>query len=439
MANNTDSQLAKSFYEKSKQARSNLDKGQELYNARTGQDGKALYKTGEIATEILTDPLTYWMPFMKAPTFAARGAGYALTGGAEGALHEYGSNEKASTEDIAKMAGLGAALGLGGGALIEGAIKGGGALYSKFKNRGASSTAPNANTGANTTPNTQNSNTAPNTAPNSNTTPNTQNSSTAPNTQNSSTAPNSAPNSNTAPNTPNSNADDLATNGIWLDYVPLNITAIENLKTRQNELNDEIKSANELLKKARTNKTRKRLKEKIKSANDELKAINLELQKPVTEGQAAGLRGFDDDGLVRGKGFVTDPNSAKAMNANEIAANEAEILGSSKPWSAQKGELVPLKTADIIDLVPDENGVYGVAYNGSSKELAKIATEIAKGEIQSLGAKRLVFIADNIAEAAAKDAEQKISANIAKIDDDSVELYANNIALLADIAKNTLC
>ena len=388
MANNTDSQLAKSFYEKSKQARSNLDKGQELYNARTGQDGKALYKTGEIATEILTDPLTYWMPFMKAPTFAARGAGYALTGGAEGALHEYGSNEKASTEDIAKMAGLGAALGLGGGALIEGAIKGGGALYSKFKNRGASSTAPN---------------------------------------------------SNTAPNTPNSNADDLATNGIWLDYVPLNITAIENLKTRQNELNDEIKSANELLKKARTNKTRKRLKEKIKSANDELKAINLELQKPVTEGQAAGLRGFDDDGLVRGKGFVTDPNSAKAMNANEIAANEAEILGSSKPWSAQKGELVPLKTADIIDLVPDENGVYQVAYNGSSKELAKIATEIAKGEIQSLGAKRLVYIADNLAETAAKDAEQKISANIAKIDDDSVELYANNIALLADIAKNTLC
>ena len=35
---------------------------------------------------------------------------------------------------------------------------------------------------------------------------------TAPNTQNSSTEPNSAP------NTPNSNADDLATNGIWLDY-----------------------------------------------------------------------------------------------------------------------------------------------------------------------------------------------------------------------------
>ena len=95
-----------------------------------------------------------------------------------------------------------------------------------------------------------------------------------------------------------------------------------------------------------------------------------------------------------------------------------------------------LKTADdIIDLVPDENGVYGVAYNGSSKELAKIATEIAKGDIQSLGAKRLVFIADNIAAAAAKDAEQKISANIAKIDDDSVELYANNTALLADIAK----
>ncbi|MCI6695808.1 MAG: hypothetical protein MR469_09270, partial [Campylobacter sp.] len=268
------------------------------------------------------------------------------------------------------------------------------------------------------------------------------------------TEPNSPPNtqnSSTAPNTPNSNADDLATNGIWLDYgstpppngaasqkignVPLNITAIENLKTRQNELNDEIKNANELLKKARTNKTRKRLKEQIKSANDELKAINLELQKPITSDQSAGLRGFDDDGLVRGKGFATDPNSAKAMNANEIAANEAEILGSGKPWSAQKGELVPLKTDEIIDLVPDENGVFQVAYNGSSKELAKIATEIAKGEIQSMGAKRLVFIADNIAAAAAKDAEQKISANIAKIDDNSVELYANNTALLGDIAK----
>ncbi|MCI7023770.1 MAG: hypothetical protein MR964_06080 [Campylobacter sp.] len=96
----------------------------------------------------------------------------------------------------------------------------------------------------------------------------------------------------------------------------------------------------------------------------------------------------------------------------------------------------PLNTADdIIDLVPDENGVFQVVYNGSSKELAKIATEIAKGEIQSMGAKRLVFIADNIAEAAAKDAEQKISANIAKIDDDSVELYANNTALLTEIAK----
>ena len=280
------------------------------------------------------------------------------------------------------------------------------------------------------------------------------------------TEPNTAPNTqNSSLNTPNSNTDDLATNGVWMEYgntpknadntaqnstlntaplnnaepkiveVPLNITPIENLKTRQNELNDEIKSATELLKKARTNRARKRLKEQIKSANDELKTINLELQKPITSEQSAGLRGFDDDGLVRGSGFATDPNSAKAMSADEIAANEAEILGSGKPWSAQKGELVPVKTADIIDLVPDENGVYQVAYNGSSKELAKIATEIAKGEIQSNGAKRLVYIADNLAETAAKDAEQKISANIAKIDDDSVELYANNTALLTDIAK----
>lgn len=281
------------------------------------------------------------------------------------------------------------------------------------------------------------------------------------------TAPNSSTQTapNTAPNTQNSSTEDLATNGVWMEYgntpknadntaqnstlntaplnnaepkideVPLNITPIENLKTRQNELNDEIKSATELLKKARTNRARKRLKEQIKSANDELKTINLELQKPITSDQSAGLRGFDDDGLVHGSGFATDPNSAKSMNANEIAANEAEILGSGKPWNTQKGELVPLNTADIIDLVPDENGVYQVAYNGSSKELAKIATEIAKGEIQSNGAKRLVYIADNIAETAAKDAEQKISANIAKIDNDSVELYANNTALLGDIAK----
>ena len=167
---------------------------------------------------------------------------------------------------------------------------------------------------------------------------------------------NSSTEPNTAPNTQNSSTEDLATNGVWMEYgntpknadntaqnstlntapqngaasqkignVPLNITAIENLKTRQGELNDEIKSANELLKKARTNKTRKRLKEQIKSANDELKAINLELQKPITSDQSAGLRGFDDDGLVRGKGFATDPNSAKAMSADEIAANEAGL------------------------------------------------------------------------------------------------------------------
>ena len=349
----------------------------------------------------------------------------ALEGAAIGGVMSvpHASYHSENLSDFAKGVGLGAGI----GAVVQPSLVWAG---DKIANRAAKKIANE---------NGLNSNTAPNTAPN------TQNSSTAPNTQNSSTEPNSAP------NTPNSNADDLATNGVWLDYgntapqngaasqkipeVPLNITPIENLKTRQGELNDEIKSANELLKKARTNKTRKRLKEQIKSANDELKAINLELQKPITSDQSAGLRGFDDDGLVRGKGFATDPNSAKAMSANEIAANEAEILGSGKPWSAQKGELVPLNTADIIDLVPDENGVYKVAYNGSSKELAKIATEIAKGEIQSMGAKRLVYIADNLAETAAKDAEQKISANITKIDNDSVELYANNTALLGEIAK----
>lgn len=94
-----------------------------------------------------------------------------------------------------------------------------------------------------------------------------------------------------------------------------------------------------------------------------------------------------------------------------------------------------LKTADIIDLVPDENGVYQVAYNGGSKELTKIATEIAKGEIQSLGAKKLVYMADNIAQAAATTAEQIISTNIAKINDSAIEFYANNINILNEVAK----
>ena len=250
----------------------------------------------------------------------------------------HASYHSENLSDFAKGVGLGAGI----GAVVQPSLVWAG---DKIANRAAKKIANE---------NGLNSNTEPNSAPN------TQNSSTAPNTQNSSTEPNSAP------NTPNSNADDLATNGIWLDY-----------------------------------------------------------------GNTAPQNG----GLLRGDNFVTDPNSAKAMSANEIAANEAEILGSGKPWSAQKGELVPLNTADIIDLVPDENGVYKVAYNGSSKELAKIATEIAKGEIQSMGAKRLVYIADNLAETAAKDAEQKISANITKIDNDSVELYANNTALLGDIAK----
>ena len=273
----------------------------------------------------------------------------ALEGAAIGGVMSvpHASYHSENLSDFAKGVGLGAGI----GAVVQPSLVWAG---DKIANRAAKKIANenglNSNTAPNTAPNTQNSSTAPNT----------QNSSTAPNTQNSSTEPNSAP------NTPNSNADDLATNGIWLDY-----------------------------------------------------------------GNTAPQNG----GLLRGDNFVTDPNSAKAMSANEIAANEAEILGSGKPWSAQKGELVPLNTADDIDLVPDENGVYKVAYNGSSKELAKIATEIAKGEIQSMGAKRLVYIADNLAETAAKDAEQKISANITKIDNDSVELYANNTALLGDIAK----
>lgn len=393
------------------------------------------WNVSRLAGEFVNDPLN-----LVGGKLIAQGAkqGFkklganALEGAAIGGVMSvpHASYHSENLSDFAKGVGLGAGI----GAVVQPSLVWAG---DKIANRAAKKIANSEGLNSNTEPNSS-TQTAPNTAPN---------------TQNSSL------------NTPNSSTEDLATNGVWMEYgntpknadntaqnstlntaplnnaepkiveVPLNITPIENLKTRQNELNDEIKSATELLKKARTNRARKRLKEQIKSANDELKTINLELQKPITSDQSAGLRGFDDDGLVRGSGFATDPNSAKAMSADEIAANEAEILGSGKPWKTPKGELVPLKTADIIDLVPDENGVFKVSFNGSSKELAKIATEIAKGDPQSNGAKRLVYIADNIAETAAKDAEQKIGANIAKIDDDSVELYANNTALLGDIAK----
>ena len=298
---------------------------------------------------------------------------------------------------------------------------------------------------------------------------------TAPNTQNSSTEPNSAP------NTPNSNADDLATNGIWLDYgntAPQNggLLRGDNFVTDPNSANVEqnIVANFELapnvrdLTKISTDEISADLShlsekhpEMFEKASDVFKLIKEIKDEPQffyrnnrLDGALIAKR-LQEQGKI-GKVVVNKENGEviHATKAREqdlarlerVANKNDERVRALSAVSSRKVEQGgglpsetipqhPLNTADDIDLVPDENGVYQVAYNGSSKELAKIATEIAKGEIQSMGAKRLVYIADNIAETAAKDAEQKISANITKIDNDSVELYANNTALLGDIAK----
>ena len=310
------------------------------------------------------------------------------------------------------------------------------------------------------------------------------NSSTAPNssTQNSSTEPNSTPNSSTAPNSAqNSNADDLATNGVWLDYgntAPQNggLLRGDNFVTDPNSANVEqnIVANFELapnvrdLTKISTDEISADLShlsekhhEMFEKASDVFKLIKEIKDEPQffyrnnrLDGALIAKR-LQEQGKI-GKVVVNKENGEviHATKAREqdlarlerVANKNDERVRALSTVSSRKVEQGgglpnetmpqrPLKTADIIDPVPDENGVYQVAYNGSSKELAKIATEIAKGDPQSNGAKRLVYIADNLAETAAKDAEQKISANIAKIDDDSVELYANNTALLGDIAK----
>lgn len=297
-----------------------------------------------------------------------------------------------------------------------------------------------------------------------------------PNTPNSSTAPNSAP------NTPNSNADDLATNGIWLgdgSTPPPNggLVRGDNFVTDPNSANVEqnIVANFELspnvrdLTKISTDEISADLShlsekhpEMFEKASDVFKLIKEIKDEPQffyrnnrLDGALIAKR-LQEQGKI-GKVVVNKENGEviHATKAREqdlarlerVANKNDERVRALSAVSSRKVEQGgglpsetipqhPLNTADdIIDLVPDENGVYKVVYNGSSKELAKIATEIAKGEIQSMGAKRLVYIADNIAETAAKDAEQKISANIAKIDNDSVELYANNTALLGDIAK----
>ena len=379
----------------------------------------------------------------------------ALEGAAIGGVMSvpHASYHSENLSDFAKGVGLGAGI----GAVVQPSLVWAG---DKIANRAAKKIANE---------NGLNSNTEPNSAPN------TQNSSTAPNTQNSSTEPNSAP------NTPNSNADDLATNGIWLDYgntAPQNggLLRGDNFVTDPNSANVEqnIVANFELapnvrdLTKISTDEISADLShlsekhpEMFEKASDVFKLIKEIKDEPQffyrnnrLDGALIAKR-LQEQGKI-GKVVVNKENGEviHATKAREqdlarlerVANKNDERVRALSAVSSRKVEQGgglpsetipqhPLNTADDIDLVPDENGVYKVAYNGSSKELAKIATEIAKGEIQSMGAKRLVYIADNIAETAAKDAEQKISANITKIDNDSVELYANNTALLGDIAK----
>lgn len=251
---------------------------------------------------------------------------------------------------------------------------------------------------------------------------------------NSNTEPNTEPNS--APNT-SSYGDDLATNGNWMEYSANTPQSLRKPNHTSNALRANLEDQ-QLTLKEQIEKTQESLKNAInKKRLDEAKTLKEKLEKAQKElGEIENQIGFLDKerdlypNEMRGSTFNT---AEQPINSGDIKGSGFILQGDRKALPSPK--LKTADDADNIDLVPDENGVYQVAYNGSSKELAKIATEIAKGEIQSNGAKRLVYIADNLAETAAKDAEQKISANIAKIDDDSVELYANNTALLGDIAK----
>lgn len=247
---------------------------------------------------------------------------------------------------------------------------------------------------------------------------------------NSNTEPNSAPNTS-------SYGDDLATNGNWMEYSANTPQSLRKPNHTSNALRANLEDQ-QLTLKEQIEKTQESLKNAInKKRLDEAKTLKEKLEKAQKElGEIENQIGFLDKerdlypNEMRGSTFNT---AEQPINSGDIKGSGFILQGDRKALPSPK--LKTADDADNIDLVPDENGVYQVAYNGSSKELAKIATEIAKGDPQSMGAKRLVYIADNLAETAAKDAEQKISANITKIDDDSVELYANNTALLGDIAK----
>ena len=374
----------------------------------------------------------------------------ALEGAAIGGVMSvpHASYHSENLSDFAKGVGLGAGI----GAVVQPSLVWAG---DKIANRAAKKIANSEGSNSSTEPNT------------------------APNTQNSSTATNSS--SQTAPNTQNSNADDLATNGVWLDYgntAPQNggLLRGDNFVTDPNSANVEqnIVANFELapnvrdLTKISTDEISADLShlsekhpEMFEKASDVFKLIKEIKDEPQffyrnnrLDGALIAKR-LQEQGKI-GKVVVNKENGEviHATKAREqdlarlerVANKNDERVRALSAVSSRKVEQGgglpnetipqhPLNTADTIGLVPDENGAYKVAYNGSSKELAKIATEIAKGEPVSNGAKRLVYIADNLAETAAKDAEQKIGANIAKIESDSVELYANNTALLGDIAK----
>ena len=248
---------------------------------------------------------------------------------------------------------------------------------------------------------------------------------------------NSSTEPNTAPNTQNSSTEDLATNGVWMEYSANTPQSLRKPNHTSNALRANLEDQ-QLTLKEQIEKTQESLKNAInKKRLDEAKTLKEKLEKAQKElGEIEKQIGFLDKerdlypNEMRGSTFNT---AEQPINSGDIKGSGFILQGDRKALPSPK--LKTADDADNIDLVPDENGVFQVAYNGSSKELAKIATEIAKGEPVSNGAKRLVYIADNLAETAAKDAEQKIGANIAKIDNDSVELYANNTALLGEIAK----
>nr|WP_321310691.1 LPD23 domain-containing protein [uncultured Campylobacter sp.] len=409
LADSWRSEMFKNLYNNA----NDIAKDHKARNEAWEQEHPDEWNISRLAGEFVNDPLN-----LVGGKLIAQGAkqGFkklganALEGAAIGGVMSvpHASYHSENLSDFAKGVGLGAGI----GAVVQPSLVWAG---DKIANRAAKKIANE---------NGLNSNTEPNTEPNS-----------APNTQNSSTAPNSS--SQTAPNTQNSNTDDLATNGVWMEYSANTPQSLRKPNHTSNALRANLEDQ-QLTLKEQIEKTQESLKNAInKKRLDEAKTLKEKLEKAQKElGEIEKQIGFLDKerdlypNEMRGSTFNT---AEQPINSGDIKGSGFILQGDRKALPSPK--LKTADDADNIDLVPDENGVYQVAYNGSSKELAKIATEIAKGDPQSMGAKRLVYIADNLAETAAKDAEQKISANIAKIDNDSVELYANNTALLGDIAK----